>query len=80
MKKPLVAVPRLAELGEVIDDHQVDFACAMERRGLVKTVCDVELLGEVIADIEPGQALLDSAPKEMLIETLQAFLRSIDEA
>lgn len=47
---PLIAVPRLAGKGEHIDDHQLDFVQAMERRGLVAGVHDVDRLQEVVLD------------------------------
>jgi UDP-N-acetylglucosamine transferase subunit ALG13 len=49
---PLIAVPRLASLGEHIDDHQVDFVRAMERRGLVTAIYDVDGLRAALLDPE----------------------------
>ena len=48
--KPLVIVPRMARFGEVIDDHQLELAEALESRGWVAMVTDlsVESLAEAI--------------------------------
>jgi beta-1,4-N-acetylglucosaminyltransferase len=39
--KPLVVVPRIAALGEVIDDHQFELAEALDERGRVVVVTEL---------------------------------------
>ena len=46
-KKPIV-VPRLKEFGEHIDDHQLEITNALEEKGLIMPVYDIQKLGEVI--------------------------------
>ncbi|USS41057.1 beta-1,4-galactosyltransferase [Thermococcus aggregans] len=48
-KKPIV-VPRLKKFGEHIDDHQLEIVRALEERGLVIPVYDIQKLGEAILD------------------------------
>ena len=74
LEKPLVAVPRQAKYREHLDDHQLDFVRAMERRGLVTAVYDVERLGEILTGIKPVPVLLDNTCKQMLITALQEYL------
>lgn len=38
---PVIAVPRLKEYGEIIDDHQLYLAQALEQKGWIKAVYDV---------------------------------------
>jgi beta-1,4-N-acetylglucosaminyltransferase len=47
---PLVAAPRLASLGEHIDDHQVDFVRAMERRGLAVGAYEMTALANALVN------------------------------
>jgi UDP-N-acetylglucosamine transferase subunit ALG13 len=49
-KRPIV-VPRLPELGENVDDHQLAFARSMAVEGLITLVEDPDRLPEVLADI-----------------------------
>jgi UDP-N-acetylglucosamine transferase subunit ALG13 len=49
---PLV-VPRRHDLGEHVDDHQVELARALEERGGAIAVWDVERLAELVARAPP---------------------------
>lgn len=56
---PLV-VPRRADLGEHVDDHQAELTQALEKRGVVVAVWDTAELRELAADAfarrrEPGE-------------------------
>jgi UDP-N-acetylglucosamine transferase subunit ALG13 len=48
-KRPVV-VPRLAQAGDAVDDHQLEFARRLAARGLVTLVEDVSKLREAIGD------------------------------
>ena len=52
---PLV-VPRRHDLGEHVDDHQVELTRALAQRGSVVAVWDVERLAEVVAAAPPRRA------------------------
>lgn len=51
---PLV-VPRRHDLGEHVDDHQVELTRALAQRGSVVAVWDVGALAETVADAPPRQ-------------------------
>jgi UDP-N-acetylglucosamine transferase subunit ALG13 len=51
---PLV-VPRRHELGEHVDDHQVELTRALAQRGSVVAVWDVDTLPETVAAAPPRQ-------------------------
>jgi len=73
---PLIAVPRLASLGEHIDDHQVDFVKAMERKGLARGIYDTDELQEVVLD-----SSLQSGPIQQdktLIAALRGYLQAYE--
>lgn len=53
LEKPLLVVPRRADLQEHMDDHQRDIAQAVERRGWGKWVRDVAELDALCADPPP---------------------------
>lgn len=47
-KKPIVVVPRLAEFGEHVDDHQKEIADAFEEKGFVLACKSIDKLIECI--------------------------------
>jgi UDP-N-acetylglucosamine transferase subunit ALG13 len=48
LRRPVVAVPRMRKYGEVINDHQVDFANALASRGWVHAEYEPILLHRAI--------------------------------
>jgi beta-1,4-N-acetylglucosaminyltransferase len=52
---PVVAVPRLQELGEVINDHQVVFAKKLENLGLSVCVDNLDQLEQALIDAAHGK-------------------------
>jgi UDP-N-acetylglucosamine transferase subunit ALG13 len=76
--KPLLVVPRQARYREHMNDHQVEFVRAMERRGLMRAVYDVENLEEALLDLEPLRVSLDNSRKQMLIQALHETIRQFE--
>ena len=60
--KPVVVVPRLKKYGEVIDDHQLDFAKELEKEGRVVAIYDVDMLEDALksANFEQPKLTNDS--------------------
>ena len=50
-EKPVIAVPRLKKFGEHIDNQQLELAEALENKGKVKAVYDIEDLGRSVEKI-----------------------------
>ena len=50
MGKQVIAVPRLAQYGEHIDDHQTQVCGALAGEGYLRQVLDMKDLGDVIAE------------------------------
>lgn len=63
-KVPIV-VPRKSELGEHVNDHQVEFSRAVaQRRNNILVVEDIETLGQVISDYDALVAQLSMGQYE----------------
>lgn len=50
-KKPVIAIPRIAELGEVQDNHQEVMVRELEKNGYIMAVYDVKNLESVIEQV-----------------------------
>lgn len=73
LKKSLIVVPRLKQFGEHNNDHQVDLAEAVERRGWGRCIRDIDELAAACAN--PPEAYSDYTPaKEALISHIRALL------
>lgn len=76
-KKPLVVVPRLKKFGEHTNDHQLDLALALEKKGLCVAVRDIKDLGNAI---RRAKALKGKGRREKsaLKAVLRQFLLGLD--
>lgn len=71
-----VVVPRQAEFGEHVNDHQADFARKVyERQKNIILAEDVEKLGEILADYDQ---IVAGMPKEMKSNNLE-FNRKLEK-
>jgi beta-1,4-N-acetylglucosaminyltransferase len=76
LRKPLVLVPRRRCFGEHMNDHQVEIAEAVERRGWGRMVLDVEELDRLCA--EPPAAVQDYAPDSaQLVAYVKSYVDSL---
>jgi UDP-N-acetylglucosamine transferase subunit ALG13 len=78
-KRPVV-MPRRARYGEIIDDHQVEFAEALARRGSVLLAHEPSELRSAIeqASRSPSRMLLGDEPA--LVDTIARLLATISGA
>lgn len=67
--KPLVVVPRLAEHGEAVDDHQVAFARLLQRRGLAVCLGDPSQL--VTAVVNARAAAVGRGSRDAFVRALR---------
>ncbi|RLC94482.1 MAG: beta-1,4-galactosyltransferase [Chloroflexi bacterium] len=72
---PVIAVPRLRQHGEVIDDHQLYLAQELAKQGKVEAVTDVEGLAEALARVGSGTVAL--VKDRRLVEALKRLLEEI---
>ncbi len=79
--KPLVTIPRLSCLGEVIDDHQVDFAREMQKGGIVDglfIIHDIDELEQTIKEARDTKVTYaPSGNRKALIEGIRQFVNNI---
>jgi UDP-N-acetylglucosamine transferase subunit ALG13 len=80
-KRPIV-VPRLRELGEVVDDHQLELAKKLDQAGLVRLVAEPATLLSALSEEAPPvdghrseNALVDDV-RTYLLEAVAARKRS----
>jgi len=76
-KKPLIIVPRLRKHGEHTDDHQLDLAEAMGRRGKAIAVFDLKELPKAIENAKKFRAEKESE-REMLAGRIKKFLKDCE--
>jgi UDP-N-acetylglucosamine transferase subunit ALG13 len=72
-KRPIV-VPRRADHGEVVDDHQVPFARRAGELGLVTILDDVDLLAATIREHASDAPALDSGRRSPIETELRAYI------
>ncbi len=71
---PVISVPRIKKYGEVIDDQQLEFAEALEKRKIVVAIYDIKKLRETIDNIKSNQ-FVDQKKSENLKSFLKNNLR-----
>jgi UDP-N-acetylglucosamine transferase subunit ALG13 len=74
--KPIIVLPRRADLHETRNDHQIATARTLSEMGLVHAAYDTDELRRVldhVEDLRPGRRLGDYASSE-LIEALRTFI------
>jgi len=77
-KVPFVLVPRLKKFGEHMNDHQLDLARAVEKRGWGRMVLEVEELDALCA--QPPAPPQDYAPdSERLIDAVRSWVARVAE-
>ncbi len=64
--RPLVVVPRLKKFREHNNDHQLDLARAVERRGWGRVVTEIDELGDACANPPPAHENYSPAKEEMI--------------
>jgi UDP-N-acetylglucosamine transferase subunit ALG13 len=74
--KQLIIVPRLAELGEHRNDHQLATAEKFKHFPLVHVVSDMAYLGNALEDAQkaPASINLNSGASNELIEAIRSFI------
>ncbi len=70
--RPAIVVPRLAKFKEVVNDHQVELAEVLARRGMITIATDLPSLEKALRDPKLPVGQLQSAGQ--LIRALQKIL------
>jgi UDP-N-acetylglucosamine transferase subunit ALG13 len=78
-RRPFIITPRLKRFGEHMNDHQVEIAEAVQRRGWGRMVCDMAEMEEAMAN--PPQVPHAYQPaKEPLIGAVRAMVERVAQA
>lgn len=72
--KQVIAVPRLAEYGEHIDDHQTQIAEVLAAKGYLRQVTAIADLGRVIRQCTEEPLIKVYAIESRIIGLIEAFL------
>lgn len=76
MKRPLIVVPRLKRHNEHMNDHQLDLARAVERRGWGRMVLDIRDLADACA--KPPAPYTTYAPaRERLVHAVRSMVDEV---
>ena len=79
--KPLVTIPRLSCFGEVIDDHQIDFARELQKGGAIDGIFIIHDANELEQTIEKARGAkvtcATSGGRKALIEGIRQFISDI---
>ena len=75
-KKPIITVPRKAQYGEHINDHQVEFAEALQQKTGIKAIFNIdEITPELLATYKKTPHI----KKEPLKKLQSFFIRAFKE-
>jgi len=74
LSKRVMVVPRLAQYGEHVDDHQVEIAKTFEESGYVEVVNDINSLGEKLKLLRGKKYEKFSSDNTELLTSIKTFL------
>lgn len=72
--KKVIAVPRIEEYGEHVDDHQLQIISEFEKMGFIKSVDKIEHLNKLINKIENYKFNEYTSNTKIIIESIDNFL------
>ena len=75
MGKKVVAVPRRAEYGEHVDDHQYEIVRALGSKDIIEPVYDMDKLGEAIKKAKTTQYRMYESTRKQVTDQLDAWIQ-----
>ena len=77
--KRVVAVPRLAEYGEVVDDHQIQLIKAFDKRGMVTPCydCTSDSIADAIKEAVLKEVSVYKSNTQSIIDSIEEFISKI---
>ena len=73
--KRVVAVPRLAEYGEAVDDHQLELIRQFEEMGLIKGCFDLSELASDISKAARMEFVRYRSNTEVIVDSIDQYIR-----
>lgn len=77
LEKPVVVVPRFADYGEHVDDHQLQIAESFSTKNLVLMCRDVEELAQLVNCAKTHTFSTYVSQKARVIQTIRDYLETI---
>lgn len=74
--KRVIAVPRLSQYREHVDDHQIQLINEFEESGLIKAVYDLDNLEEVLKEINNMEFIQYESNTENIINDIEEFINN----
>lgn len=72
--KKVIAVPRLKEFGEHVDDHQIQIIGEFEKMGFIKFASKIEELGDVVNYARNYKCNKYISNTKVIIESIEEFI------
>lgn len=72
--KQVIAVPRLAQFGEHIDDHQLQIAQVLSQEGYLRQVLDMDMLMPTIKEAMEKPIIKRFSSKAQVLSMVEAYL------
>ena len=69
--KKVIAVPRLKEFGEHVDDHQLEIISKLKQEGLIEMVLELKDLEDSISNIEKVTFKRFKSNTELFIKSIE---------
>ena len=76
-RKPVIVVPRLAQFGEHVDDHQLEIAESFQQQNYVVACLDTQQLPEAIAQARSTQFGVYHSQRQQVLTTIRDFLGTL---
>ncbi len=76
--KPIMVIPRLKIYGEAVDDHQVEIAKELQKRGKINVCYNIEDLEILLKNIKEINKDNIKHNKSSLVINLEIFLKSLE--
>lgn len=75
--KRVIAVPRLKEYGEHVDDHQIQLVKEFDRMGIIKGCFDINELGKIYSTIYEMSMVPYLSNTDTIIRNIEHYLEEI---
>lgn len=74
--KKVIAIPRLKQYGEHVDDHQIQLINEFENLKLIEACYDINKLEEAIENIKTKEYDIYKSNTDSIIKSIDSFLKS----
>jgi UDP-N-acetylglucosamine transferase subunit ALG13 len=75
MGKKVIAVPRKAEYGEHVDDHQFEIVRALSSKNIIEPAYDTDELAEAIRRVKVTEYKKYKSTRKQVVDQLDAWIR-----